>query len=194
MYSGANAALPGSRVRKAAKPKKPCKYGERVAGRCPKKAKTLRAALNRDVRKGSTRATKGYLERESEKVVSRAAHKGLEVGATRAAAKYAAAKSAGKLGASVATLGAGTLGYVALAGIASFAITTALLNYLNDRKVAKQDKAFELGQAYRKARLEAESQNGRALTKEQQKILADEFKKNLKEHTDLTTSDLSSLR
>jgi len=69
----ANAKQP----RKAKKAKKPCKYGARVNGYCPKKPKTFAGALRRDFQEGRTPLAEGSVSRA-------AALKAAEAAATRA--------------------------------------------------------------------------------------------------------------
>lgn len=71
---------------------------------------------------------------------------------------------------------AGTLGAVALAGIASYAITTKILNVAKARRLARAEQAALAADAYRAARVEAEAKAGRPLTAAEQRILAAEFK------------------
>lgn len=93
----------------------------------------------------------------------------------------AVARVAGRVGSrgaatAVARLASTALSAVALAGIAAFAITTVILNRRAATKKQLQDNAFNLGQAYRRARLVAEEKQGRKLTPLQHQQLRDAFR------------------
>lgn len=82
----------------------------------------------------------------------------------------------------VGALGARALGAAAAAGIASYTITSKILQNIKDRKERKAQERFLAAQAYRKARLAAQkAKGGRALTSAEHAELAAEFKARLAE-------------
>jgi hypothetical protein len=197
-------ALPGMKLRRAPKARRakakttrqkpPCKYGERLKnGRCPKKLRTLRGSLMRDINKGSTRSTAGFVKQRATHIVERAVVGGTLVAAKQLLDKWRtareAAKAAGAAGLAVrlaaalrlpvSALTAGQLGGVALAGFAAYWITSKIIEAPGLRRQERADQAFELGQAYRNARLEAADTQGQPLSAQQQATLAIEFRKGL---------------
>lgn len=190
------------KAKRVKKPKAPCKYGPRTAsGRCPKKPKNLAAALKRDREGGADAFTRGSasgtlvgsaLEKAAGKATDRIAGQlGRKV--NRAAGAYAAARTAGKAGTAVGAASAGQLAAVALAGIASYYITSKVLQYFRQKKLDRAAAAAAAADAYRLARLDAvRQQRGRPLTAAQHAQLAAAFKSELRK-LGLDTSNLKGL-
>lgn len=94
--------------------------------------------------------------------------------ARKSVARVAATRVAVGAG-STATLGLGaTAGLAILAGVASYYGTTYILGKLR-QLTDPEEKAFQLATAYRKARAEAATKLGRALTPEEVKYLGAEL-------------------
>lgn len=210
-YGGTEASatlFPTSALRKAPKakrvkkPKPPCKYGPRTAsGRCPKKPRNLAAALKQDRKAGADAFSRGSssgslvgatLEKAANKTTDRlAAQLGRKV--SGAAAAYSAARKAGKVGTSLGAASAGQLGAVALAGLASYYITTKVLQYFRQKKLDRAAAAAAAADAYRLARTDAvRQQRGKPLTATQHAQLAAAFKNELRK-LGLDTSNLKGL-
>lgn len=186
------------------KPKPPCKYGPRTkAGKCPKKPRTLKQAVQRDLGSdtrptGGGSATSGYLGTVAQKAVDKAATAAGNRAARSAEAalkKYGAARKsgAGAIGTTVAAAGGKAIAGVALAGIAAYWVTSKILEARQQRRTKRADLAAAAADGYRMARLEAQRLNkGRPLTTAQHLELANAFKAELKK-LGLSTTDLGKL-
>jgi len=203
--------------RKPAKGKK-CRWGPRGEdGRCPTKPRATVGGKTLAKIGGIRATTRGRLS-----VVDRLIRKGegrissLAAGAAlakgriattalrRGVAKLAGPGVKGTLGAGIRAIarspvsalvakgGARLLGVVALAGIASYAITTKIINVRKKRRLDRAALAAAAADAYRLARLEAASQQGAPLSAEQQRQLAAEFKSQLSD-LGLSTTSLKGL-
>jgi len=87
---------------------------------------------------------------------------------------------------------AGTLSAVALAGIASYSITTYILEARKRRKMDRAEQAAAAADAYRAARIAAAEKQGQPLTSKQQAQLAAIFKTKLSS-LGLSTTNLRTL-
>lgn len=206
-------ALPGMKLKKAPKakkvkaapkPKPPCKYGPRNSkGLCPKKPKTLKQAIQRDL-KSDTRPTAGgsatsaHLSGAAQKAVDKAATaagnraaKAAEV----ALKKYSTARKSGSgaVGTAAAAIGAKGLAGVALAGIAAYWVTSKILEARKAKRTTRAELAAAASDGYRLARQEAVRANkGKALTTAQHLELANAYKAELRK-LGLSTTDLGKL-
>lgn len=206
-------ALPGMKLVKAPKakkvkappkPKPPCKYGPRTkAGKCPKKPKSLKQAVQRDLKSGTGvttggSATTGHLGATAQKAIDKAA----TAAGNRAATKVEAAlktysqkrgSGVGTLGATVAGAGAAKIAGVALAGIAAYWITSKILEARKQKRTTRAELAAAAADAYRLARQEAQRLNkNKPLTTAQHLELSNAFKAELKK-LGLSTTDLGKL-
>lgn len=208
-----NYAIPGMKLVKAPKakkpkappkPKPPCKYGPRTkAGKCPKKPKTLKQAVQRDLA-SDTRPTSGssattaHLGSAAQKAIDKAA----TAAGNRAAAKVESAiksyakerkSGVGALGATVAGAGAAKIAGVALAGLAAYWVTSKILEARQLKRTKRAELAAAAADGYRQARLEAQRLNkGKALSTAQHLELSNAFKAELKK-LGLSTTDLGKL-
>lgn len=193
-----DAALPGlytslprakaPKAPKAAKGKKPCKYGPRTAaGLCPKKPRAGSAAYGDatgDYRTSAQRKSDAASKRRAQKAVENVvvgAVKGLTTKQAREAVSTLAGLpvkdvlKAGKAGAAL-------LSTVALAGIAAYEITKYVVTRRAENREQRAQQAYEMAIAYRNARAEAQrQQRGKALSAQQQRELAAAFKSKLAE-------------
>lgn len=209
-----------AKARKSPKPKKPCKYGARVNGRCPPKprASVLGATAAklggiRTTTRGrqsiATRLTRKAEGRVSTIAATLAATKGRQAvtaargaltriagpgvkGTIPAAAKAILKSPVSKVASAGAAGFSATLSAVALAGIASFAITTYIINARKKRRMDRAATAAAAADAYRAARLQAEAQKGAPLSTLEHQILAREFKQQLAD-IGLETTNLKGL-
>lgn len=112
----------------------------------------------------------------------------------RAKIGAAAKKAAAALGSmNVKTLPkGGVIGAAALAGLAAYAVTTALIKRGARTKEELRENAFQLSQAYRRLRQEIEYKQGRKMTPAQQRAAAAAFQKELLK-LGLSSHDLSKL-
>jgi len=198
---------PAKKAPKAKKPKAPCAYGPRLAsGYCPKKPKSTSQAVEREIRAvfkaagsgggGSSRgvgagagAVGGALAAGGGRLAKRALA-GAAGGKAIAAGGRAVATRVAGLGARAA-LGA-TAGAVAAAGLASYAVTTAILNARKRKKAARSEQLGDAADAYRDARAAAKAQLGRELTGREQQAMGKAFKQTLKEYG-LSSDNLKGL-
>lgn len=175
----------GPKPKKARKPKRPKKD---AVVKLTFKAKAVpRSRLTSEEKIG--RAAVGSL------AAKRTAQAVLKVGRKNVGA---VARVAGRVGArgaagALASTASAALGAVALAGIAAFFVTRAIINQRAKTKAQLQENAFQLGQAYRKARLKAEKQQGRPLSADQHQLLRDAFQRHA-EDLGIRTPDGWNLR
>jgi hypothetical protein len=206
---------------KPRKAKRSCKYGPRGSdGLCPKKPRASiadRALAKIGGIKATTRGKQSVVTRLQRKAEGRvgslfagaalAKSQALKTGAQRTIARLAGPGVKGTVGAGLKAIArapvsrivssgaagfAGTLGAVALAGIASYAITTKILNIRKKRRMDRAELAAAAADAYRAARLRAEEEKGAPLTRGEQLTLATEFKSQL-EALGLSTTNLKGL-
>ena len=192
-------SLPKAKAPKAPKAKKPCKYGPRLSnGRCPTKPRKGTAVYGDatgDYRTSAQRKADAAKSRRVKASVERAA-----VGVVRELAKPASRAALGEVAKlpvgdvlKAGKVGAALLSTVALAGIAAYEITKYVITRRAATKEARAQQAYEIGLAYRMARKDAQKQQrGRALSADQQRALAAQFKAQLEE-LGLSTSNLKGL-
>lgn len=159
---------PAERPRKARKPKRPKKD---AAVKLVFKPKAVpRSKLTSEERIG--RSVVGALAaKRTAQAIMKLGRK--NVGAVaRVAGRVGARGAAGAL----ASTASAALGAVALAGLAAFFLTRAVLHKRARTKQQLQENAFNLAQAYRKARVKAENQQGRPLSADQHQTLRDAFR------------------
>jgi len=179
------------RAPRAKKAKPPCKYGPRDAdGYCPKKPpaepREEASILDRPAPKKRKRQSIGQkIERQATTSVVRATQKAAVRGVT-AVQKAGGVKAvlnkqvATGIGGASLSLGA-TIAAAAAAGIASFMLTTAILNRIRDAKERNRQAAFEASQAFRKARETLKQKLGRTPTQPEIKALYNQFTVGLKD-------------
>lgn len=209
------------RAKKAPKRKPACKYGPRGPdGLCPRKPRATvvgRALAKVGGIRATTRGRQSIATRLARKAEGRvstvaatlALTKGraLTTAARRAATRLAGPGVKGSIPAAakailrspvskVASAGAAgfsaTLGAVALAGIASFAITTYIINARKKRRMDRAELAAAAADAYRQARADAVAQKGAPLSGLEHQVLAAEFKRQLSD-LGLDTANLKGL-
>ena len=119
---------------------------------------------------------------------------GLAAYSARAKLGAAAKKAAAALGGqNIRTLPkGGVIGAAALAGLAAYAVTTALIKRNARTTEELRENAFQLSQAYRRLRQEIEYKQGRKMTPAQQRAAAAAFQKELLK-LGLSSHDLSKL-
>lgn len=177
-----------AKAKRAPKAKPACKYGPRDAdGRCPKKP---RKGTTPRVGKTVTAATR-RLETKATNAIVRGAQEGLSSVATqvaakggiKAATKETLNKSIPVIGGVATTVGK-ALGVAAVAGVAAFIATTAIIRahktYDDQVRAAKANAA----DAFRRARLEYEAMVGRSATLPEIKTLYAYFQSKLKQQLD----------
>ena len=165
-----------------------CKYGRGEDGYCKKKPSGSYYDRNEpaQTRSDSSSSTpKSESSSTAEKVAEKATDKVLS-NARTAAATGAIMKL---LRTPVSQVGARALGGVAIAGIASFAITHYILTRIAATKAQKQQQAYEAGEAYKAARRLAQEANKGPLTAAQQAQLSAAFRSALAK-LGLNTSNL----
>lgn len=193
---------------RSARPKRgkpPCKYGPRdAAGYCPKKPPaaarsalvgstaapkkkgSTRAGLGEKVVLAATRAAVGKVipRAPSRRTIAKAARArgaAIKKAATAGVERIgAAAGKAGKFLAAPVALSGATVAAVAAAGAASYLATTAVINAIKNRKEREAQRKFQIAQAYRQSRIQAEAAAGRPLTASEQLKLSSAFKAQIK--------------
>jgi hypothetical protein len=180
---------PAPKKKPRAKPA--CKYGPRDAdGYCPKKPSQADlggdSILDRPAPKKRKRQSLGQkIERQATSSVVRASQKAATRGISavqKAGGVKAILKSPVATGVGTASLSLGaTIAAAAAAGIASFMLTTAILNRIRDNKERNRQAAFEASQAFRKARTTLQQKLGRAPTQPEIKQLYNQFTVGLKD-------------
>lgn len=159
---------------RAARAERPCAYGPRVNGRCPPRPRTSLAQQR------ANRKTTQVFERIARSAVAPVLTAGVGL----------AGQPVGALLKGGAKKAAGLLGVVALAGLASYYVTTKILEAHKKKRLDRNEAAAVAADAYRAARLEAQRQQGGApLSSAQHRALADAFKQRMAE-IGLDTSNL----
>lgn len=183
------------RQKKAPKPKKPCVYGPRVGGRCPKKPRTPRGVISGITRNVATAAG-------ASKGVSRAL--GTTLGAVGGAVATRVARSAltraggGAAAGALSTIGPRAAlalggGTILAAGLTAYFLTKYLIDSAHARRLTRADAASRAARAYRETRAEAVRLNGgKPLTGLQLQDLSDSFHAQL-EALGLSTTELGGL-
>jgi len=174
-----------SRAQPAPKPKRPCKYGARVDGYCPKKppSASRQTTVRRSARpcKYGPRDADGYcpkknslgstaVRRRAETAVSRAVERAVVAGARKISPSTYA-----KLGATAASVGrfAAKASLVGLAGLAAYWVTKQVQRI---RFKTYDDLRYEVAQAYRRSRQAIAEAEGRGLTPAEGAQLSQWFK------------------
>lgn len=182
---------------KSTKGKKPCKYGARIDGYCPKKPSSYsgesssgttkkkpltqkQKQTNRDIKKlgdalGSTVGSAGADLLKSA-YTNRAAVKE----AAKAVAKIPA-KDVVKAAAAGVGVAQATLGLIAVAGVASYFLTSYIINRAPKKRAEMNAAAAQAAAAYKAARDEVVRQQKKPLTAAQNQEISKVFKAELKE-------------
>jgi len=161
-----------SRAPAAPKPPRPCKYGARVEGYCPKKppsASRATSGRSKPPCKYGPRDADGYcpkknslgstaVRRRAETAVSRGVERAVVAGVRKVSPQTYA-----KLGATAASVGrfAAKASLVGLAGLAAYWLTTQAMKF---RFKSYDDFRFEAANAYRRSRQAISEAEGRGLT------------------------------